>query len=82
MQPNFDWRIIVNFRTIPCVALADATIYLYFVKGALLDRRTTLDNLVGGMKSGNSGTRIQDICSGRAELVKNRVGVIRSFGGS
>ena len=82
IQPNFGWGIIVNFRTVPCIVSAEATICLYFVEGALLDRQKTLDNLVAGMKSGCSRIRIRDISSGGAELVKNRVGVMRSFGGS
>ena len=82
MQPNPGWGIIVNVRTIPYIAFEKATICLYFPEGELLDLQTTLDNLVEGMKSGFSGTRIRDISSGGAELVKTGVGVMRSFGGS
>ena len=69
MQPNLDWGIIVNFWTIPCIASIEATICLCFAEGALLDHQTTLDNLVGGMKSGCFAIRIWDISSGGAELV-------------
>ena len=65
MQPNPGWGIIVNFKTILCIVLAEASICLCFAKGALLDRRTTLDNLVGGMKSGNSKIRIPNISTGQ-----------------
>jgi hypothetical protein len=82
IQPDLGWRIIVNFITKPCIVSAKATICLCFTEGALLDRRTTLDNLVVGMKLGCFGIRTQDISSGGAELVKNRIGVMRSFGGS
>ena len=82
IQPNPGWGIIINFRTVPCIALVEATICVCFAEGALLDLRTTLDNLVGGMKSGCYGTRIRDISNGGVELVNNRVGVMRSFGGS
>ena len=82
MQPNPGWGIIVIFRTVLCIPLAEATICLCFAEGALLDFRTSLDNLVGGMKSRCSGTRIWDIFNGGAELVKSRIGVIRFFGGS
>ena len=81
MQPNLGWGIIANFRTIPYIASTETTICLCFAKCALLDRRTTLDNLVGGIKSENSGILIPDISSGGAELVKSRVGVMRSLGG-
>ena len=82
MQPNLDWGIIINCKKILCIALAEATICLCFAEGALLDRRTTLANLVRGMKSGWSAIRTRDISSGKSELVKNRVDVMRSFGGS
>ena len=76
------YGIIVDFKTLPCIASAEATICLCFTEGALLDRRTTLDNLFGGMKFENTRRRIPYISSGGAELVKSRVGVMRSFGGS
>jgi hypothetical protein len=48
----------------------------------VLDCRTTLDNLVAGMKSKFSGIQTRDISSGGAELVNTGVGMMRSFGGS
>ena len=64
MQPSFDQVIIVNFETISCIASAEATICLCFAEGAMLDRRTTLDNLVKGMKHENFRVRILNISSG------------------
>ena len=78
MQRNPGWGIMVNFiTTMHSFSRGNHLPLLY--EGALLDRRTTLDNLVGGMKSWSFGIWFPDLSSGGAELVKSRVRVMRSF---
>ena len=78
MQPNPGWGIIVNFKTIPCIGSAEATICLCFTEGALLDRQQPWTILSEGWSMEIPEYRFQTSIGG-AELVKSRVGAICSF---
>lgn len=81
-QPNPGRGIIVTFRMVPSIARADATICICFVDGAVADRLVALDCLEEGYESGLAGTSTPERSRGGAEVLKRRVGVMRSFCGS
>ena len=64
------------------IARAEATICICFVDGAVADRLVVLDYLEKGYESEMVGTFTPERSKGGAELLKKRVGVMRSFCGS
>ena len=78
-QPNPRPRIMVTFIMVPSIARADATICICFVDGAVADRLVVLDCLEEGYESGLAGTSTPERSSGGVDVLKRRVGVMRSF---
>jgi hypothetical protein len=81
-QPNLGRGIIVTFRMVPSIARADATICICFVDGVEAERLVVLDCLEEGYESGLAGTSTPERSRGGVEMMKSRVGVMRSFCGS
>jgi hypothetical protein len=66
-QPNPERGIMVTFKMVPSIARADATIYIYFVDGAVADRLVVLDCLEEGYESGLVGISTPERLRGSEE---------------
>jgi hypothetical protein len=73
-QPNLGRGIMVTF-----IARADVTICICFVDSAVTDRLVVLDYLEEGYESGLARTSTPERSRGGADVLKRRVGVMRSF---
>ena len=70
---------MVTFKIVPSIARADATICICFADGAVADRLVVLDCLEEGYESGLAEMSTPERSSGRLDVLKRRVCVMRSF---
>jgi hypothetical protein len=81
-QPNPRRGIVVTFKMVPSITRADATICICFVDGAMADRLVVLDCVEEKYNSGLAGTSTPERSREKADVLRRRVGVMRSFLGS
>ena len=78
-QPNPGRGIMVTFKMVLSIARADAIICICFADGVVADRLVVLDCLEEGYESELVGTSTPERSCGGVDVLKRRVGVMRSF---